>query len=132
MLRYLSESKNYKVYSIYENVYLKDKRSSKNLNDFDKNDKFITSHCGDPDYALILQNEEYVIISGCGISVYNIKLKSENHILDEVDNVTWTEGLHQSSADNQNVEIRFVSHNRSNQLRVFKMNIESLETEELN
>lgn len=90
MIRYLAESENFKVYSIYENVYLKNKTKTQFQNDFDNQDLLIAYHYGDPNDALILPNEKYIVVSGCGISIYDVENQVDNHILDDPGHVTWT------------------------------------------
>lgn len=131
MIRYLAESEKFKVYSIYESVYMKNKLISKKINDFDDKDLFIANHYGDPNDALILTNEKFVVVSGCGLSIYNIENNNDNHILDDSDNITWTNGLHQDGQDDQNREVRFVAFNKKNQLKVFKIDLISMKITEL-
>ena len=64
MIQYLAESENFKVYSFYENVYLKNKSTSININKLDYNDLLIADHYGDPNNALILPNEKYITTRG--------------------------------------------------------------------
>lgn len=123
MIRYLAESEKFKVYSIYESVYLKNKMTTQSQNDFDNQDLFIAWHYGDPNDAIILRNEKYVVVSGCGISIYDIENKVENHILDDADDITWTNGLHQDDRDDQDREVRFVSFYNEDKLRVFKIDL---------
>lgn len=131
MINFLTENSEYKVYSIYENVYLKSKKDSMNLDDFETTDKLITNHYGDPNDAIILNSGKHIIISGCGLSIYYIDDGFEKHILAEPDNITWTNGLFQDESDHQLLEVRFVALNQVDQLRVFKMNIHSFEIIEL-
>lgn len=131
MIQHLAESENFKVYSIYESVYLKNKLTSSKLNDFDDKDLFITHHYGDPNDALVLHNEKFIVISGCGLSIYNVENNNDNHILDGSDKITWTNGLHQDGQDDQNREVRFVSFNNKDQLRVFKIDLISTDITEL-
>ena len=46
MIRFLAENIDYKVYSIYENVYLKTKKLSKNLDNFEESDTLKTESSG--------------------------------------------------------------------------------------
>ena len=126
--KYLFESKHFKVYSCYENVYLTHKLSSKNSSD---NDLLIASHYGDPNGAIIFPDEKYVVVSGCGLSIYNVELQSEIHILDAPNRIWWTNGLHQEGEDNQSKEVRFVSWNNQSHLRIFKIDVETLEITEM-
>ena len=110
---------------------MKNKLISKKINDFDDKDLFIANHYGDPNDALILTNEKFVVVSGCGLSIYNIENNNDNHILDDSDNITWTNGLHQDGQDDQNREVRFVAFNKKNQLKVFKIDLISMKITEL-
>jgi hypothetical protein len=126
MIRYLAESQSFKVYSIYESVFLKNKLLSTKMQEYDVNDKDVAWHYGDPSGALILPDENFVIVAGCGLSVYDLQSQSEKHILDAPKRIWWTNGLHQAGEDDQTKEVRFVSYNAQSQLRVFKLNVESL------
>lgn len=128
MIQYLAESENFKVYSIYESVYLKNKLIPAKLND---KDLFITHHYGDPNDALILPNEKFIVISGCGLSIYNVEDNTDNQVLCDADNITWTNGLHQDCQDDQNREVRYISINNKDQLRVFKIDLISTEITDL-
>ena len=132
-MRILAESKNFKVYSLDENVYLRDKNLNSADLEFSKNDKFIDSHYGNPTGAIFIhpENEKFIAISGCGISIYNLETGTLVNFLDEKDRVHHTNGIHQVLLDDQISEFRFVGYNKSNELRVFKMNIESKEISEL-
>ena len=52
--------------------------------------------------------------------------------MDEPNKIVWTNGLYQDELDDANLEFRFAAYNKSNKLRVFKMNVETLEMNELN
>ena len=52
--------------------------------------------------------------------------------MDEPKKIVWTNGLYQDELDDANLEFRFAAYNKSNKLRVFKMNVETLEMNELN
>lgn len=123
MIRYLAENTDYKVYSIYENVYMKNKKTSNNLNDFEESDILIASLYGDPNNAVILHKNNYVIVSGCGLTIYDVSKNSEKHILAEPEDITWTNTVFQDETDDQISEFRFVAFNKSDNLRVFKMNL---------
>ncbi len=125
MIQFLTKNENFKVYSIYENIYLKHKFKSRKHTDFDEKDFLMAVHYGDPNGALILPSEEFAIISGCGLSIFDIKNQKDYHILDDPERITWTNGLHQDGQDDQNKEVRFVSWNSENQLRIFKIDLES-------
>ena len=101
-----------------------------NNNDkFSKKDKFIGHHYGNPNDGIITDN--YVIISGCGISIYDLKTETENHYFTDKNERYWTNGIHQEGEDDYHTEFRFVSNNSDNKLRVFKMNIQTEKLTEL-
>ena len=131
MIRFLAENIDYKVYSIYESVYLKTKKSSKNLDNFEESDTLIGVHYGEPNNAIILNSNNHIVVSGCGLSIYEISTKDEKHILSEPDNITWTNVVYQDELDNLQLEFRFVSFNKVNDLRVFKMNLKTQKIIEL-
>lgn len=112
---------------IEENVYLRKKSNNASQDIYHKNDICITSHYGNPTCAIILYSGKHIIIAGCGLTIYDIENKLEKRILCEPDNIWWTNGLHQhpSPAENLNTEFRFISFNKDNKLRVFKLNIET-------
>ena len=126
---FIAENKTYKVYSIYESVYLKEKKTTDSQNDFSKTDKLIAHHYGDPEDGIITEN--HIIVSGCGISIYDLKTGIEKHILNDADNITWTNGIHQDGEDDYHTEFRFVTRNAENKWRVFKMHIPTEKHKEL-
>ena len=126
MISFLTENIIYKVYSIYESIYLKQKSTSSNENHFEETDILISVHYGDPNSAIFLYSGKHIIISGCGLSIYDIDKKKEIHILAEPDNIWWTNGLHQDDLDDVNTEFRFVSTFKENETRVYKMNISTM------
>lgn len=129
---FLTESENYKVYSIEENVYIKDKRLSQTHSVYEKQDEYVSCVYGNPTSAIILNKEQHIIISGCGITIYDIKNKNEIHLFNDPENITWTNALHQEHQDDQLTEFRYVAYNKYKQQRVFKMHIEKLKEEEIN
>ncbi len=128
-MQFIAENKKYKVYAIYENVYLKEKRSCHNQDDFSEKDEWIGYHYGDPNDGIITEN--YVIVSGHGILIYDLKTGKERHVLNSVQNGYWTNAIHQEDTDDYHTEFRFVSFNSENKYRVFKMNILTEELTEL-
>ena len=130
--RYLARSRNYEVYSDWEEVSLRYIGPNKEPKRYkDQGDIHVTYHYGDPEGALIL-NDEYVIVSGYGLSIYNIKTKIDYRVGNEdPKNIIWTMGLHQCVPDDHKSEVRFVSFNEKNQTRVFKIDILTLEITEL-
>ena len=65
-IRYLAENDTYKVYSLCESVYLKTKKNSQNLSEFEERDLFIAWHYGDPAAAVLLYSGNHVVVAGCG------------------------------------------------------------------
>ena len=120
-MEFIAENNKYKVCSIDESIYLKKKKSWRNFFGFSKKYEFISHHYGNPNDGLITDN--FVIFSGCGISIYDLKSKSEKHFFANGDKQMWTNGIHQDSEDDYHTEFRFVALNSENKLRVFKMNI---------
>ena len=130
-IKFLAENNDLKVYSIEESVYLKNKKTSKNYNEFSNDDILVTHHYGNPNNAIILRSGRYLIVSGCGLTIYNIGDGIENQVMDEPNSIVWTNGLHQDELDDQNLEFRFVRYNDKGLLRVFKMNAQTLKQVEL-
>jgi len=120
-IRYLAENDTYKVYSLCESVYLKRKATSQNLDDFEESDSLVAWHYGDPTAAIILGSNAYVIVAGCGITVYDVNRHLEMGFLNSADDIWWTDGLHQGFEDD-GIECRFVSFFDTDKLRVFKIN----------
>ncbi|MFD2721932.1 hypothetical protein ACFST9_24660 [Hymenobacter monticola] len=120
-IRYLAEDDTYKVYSLYESVYLKTKATSQKLSEAEKGDLPIAWHYGDPAAAILLYSGNHVVVVGCGITIYDIKQQLETTMLDAPDNIWWTDGLYQDGAD-EPTECRFVSLHENGGLRVFKLN----------
>ncbi len=61
----LTESKHYKVYYEYENVILEIKESQKRI--------LIGDFYGNPQMAVISDDEKFCVMCGCGIIVYYLK-----------------------------------------------------------
>ena len=131
MINYLAESAAYKVYAIYESVYLKEKPTSDTQDGFSEADQFIAWHYGDPTSAIVLPTGKHIIVAGCGLSLYDTERREEAHILDEPDKILWTNALHQDSLDDMNCEFRFVAFNKDDVMRVFKMNVSTRKIEQL-
>jgi hypothetical protein len=98
-IRYLSENDKYKLYSLYESVYLKDKSKSGSHCGFEGSDVFVTSVYGDPDSALLSFDGTFICVAGCGITIYFIESKKCVELFDDPDDITWTEGVYQSAED---------------------------------
>ncbi len=119
MIRFLAEDASYKVYALYESVYLKLKSSSRNQNDYEKQDLLIGCHYGDPSAAIILPG--YIIVAGCGLTIFDLEKQEESTFFDEPDSIVWTNGLYQDGMDSP-LEFRYVAFTDNEKLRVFKMN----------
>lgn len=61
----LAESEHYRVYHEYENVIMKIKKSLKKIQ--------IGDFYGDPQMAIISEDEKVCIICGCGIIIYYLR-----------------------------------------------------------
>ena len=108
-INFLAENGDYQVYAIYENVFLKDKSKDNLLSRFSPGDLLITDHYGDPTGAIIFPNSNYIIVSGCGLSIYNTERQHDNRIMDEPNKIVWTNGLYQDELDDANLEFRFAA-----------------------
>ena len=129
-IRYLAESDSFKVYSLFESVYLKVKSRCKSYIEYEKSDECIASVYGDPESALISFDENYVVIGGCGVSIYNIQSREIVELFNEPDNITWTEGVYQSAED-QNHFVRFNVLTKTNQLAIHRLDIHNHTSEVL-
>ena len=132
MITFLAESRQYKVYSICDNVYLKRKATCRSLDDFDETDVLIGWIYGDPSGALIMPCEKHVVVAGCGLTIFDIDSKQEQYLLADPDNITWTSALHQTDADDSQMEFRYIDYSEDHKPRVFKMNILTKVTSLLN
>ncbi len=132
MIKFLAENNRYKVYSIEESIYLKDKDNSSNHNDYKEADFFIAWHYENPNDAIILNTKELIIVSsGCGISIYNHKTKEEKSFFSEPKNIDWTNGLHQDEIDKRE-EFCFIKLAKDSHLvEVVKMNAKTFEFEKI-
>lgn len=129
MIKYLSENEELKVYSIYENVYLKFKEHSNKLSEYEENDRHIAWHYGDPNCAIILHSNKHIIVGGSGLTIYDIENDSEKDILADPENISWIFALYQDEQDDQILEFRFITYYQNEKLRVYKMNLESMKIE---
>ena len=121
-IRYLAESESFKVYSIFESVYLKVKSHCRSYIEHENADECIASVYGDPDSALISFDEEYVVIGGCGVTIYNIQSRKTVELFNEPDDITWTEGVYQSAED-RNSYFRFNALTKSDKLAIHRLDI---------
>lgn len=67
----LAESKNYKIISSYESVYLIDKSNDSEI--------YIGDFYGDPNGAVIDCHERFAAMYGCGLILYFIREPFENY-----------------------------------------------------
>jgi len=119
MISFLAEDASCKVYALYENTYLKLKSHSSNQNDYEKQDLLICCHYGDPSAAIILPG--YIIVAGCGLTIFDLEKQEETSFFNEPDSIVWTNGLYQDGMDSP-LEFRYVALTDNEKLRVFKMN----------
>ena len=61
----LAESENYKIFNEYENVIMQIKETNKKLQ--------IGDFYGDPQMALISEDEKVCVMCGCGVIIYYLK-----------------------------------------------------------
>jgi len=129
-IRYLSENDKYKLYSLHESVYLKDKSKSNNLCDFEGTDIFVTSVYVDPDSGLLSFDGSFICVAGCGITIYFIESKKCIELFNEPEDITWTEGVYQSADDEQNY-VRFNVYTETEKLAINRLNVKTNELETL-
>lgn len=68
---FLAESKNYKIFSSYESVYLVDRSNGSEI--------FVGDFYGDPNGAVIDRKERFAAMYGCGLIIYFIREPFENY-----------------------------------------------------
>ena len=135
MIKYLAESKNYKVTSEYESVTLHLK------NKLLKQSVYIGYLYGDPDCAIISKDEKYLVVAGCGLLIYNLLEPFNEVCIDQptfqyseffnnADNVWWVNGLHQTDIDADWKYFRFVAANNEGEF-IYKMNAEDFNIEKI-
>ena len=129
-IRYLSENGIYKLYSLHESVYLKDKSKSDNLCDFENSDLYVTSLYGDPDSALISFDGTYICVAGCGINIYFIESRKCIQLFNDPEEIIWTEGVYQSAEDGQHY-VRFNAKTETEKVRIYRLNVKTNELEVL-
>jgi hypothetical protein len=123
MYNFLAESPNYKVYSHEDYVYLKKKSECRVLDEHDKTDILMSWVYGNPTSALIMHTEQYIVVAGCGLVIYDISNRLETQLLAKPDNITWTNALHQDEMDDSVLDFRYVAYSEANIPQVFKMNL---------
>ena len=104
MTRELAESRQYLITSEYESVFL-------NFKDGSPNKVLIGDFYGDPNSAIITENEEYGIIIGAGIIIYALtqpfkeysyKKKTQNQYKEyfrEKENMKWLKAVKQKNSN---------------------------------
>ena len=135
MDQYLAESKEFKVYSLSENAYVKIKGQSNKLDEHEERDIYICHQYGDPVGAIISPLEDYIVVVGHGISIYPLNNKfgiKEISLFNEPKEDMWTNGAHFESEDQPQdswessgpywLWFRFVSDNK-----IYKMNAKTHE-----
>ncbi len=121
-IRFLAESESFKVYSLFESVYLKVKSHCQSYIEYEKSDKCIASVYGDPDSALISFDERYVVVGGCGVIIYNTQTGKSVELFNEPENITWIEGVYQSTEDRSNF-VRFNVRTKAEMLSIYRLDI---------
>ncbi|NRB81900.1 MAG: hypothetical protein HRU38_25130 [Saccharospirillaceae bacterium] len=129
MDQFLAENDFYRVYSISENVYLRNKIENSSSDFYSDDDKGITHHYCDPQGALIV-GRAYIVIVGHGITIFPLSNDEgiiEISLFNEPDNQMWTNGVFiepwdqlddsRDNEDDQWLWFKFVSKNK-----VYKMN----------
>lgn len=129
--RWLAESENFKVYSIYDNAYIKNKKTTNSLNQFEKADKHIQWIYGEPSGAIIMPKEDKTIIVGSGIYIYDIKSEKLIEKYNDPKHIKWIDTIYQAEEDDCLNEFRIVTLNKDDQLRVFKVSISELILKEI-
>ena len=128
--RILFENEAFRLYSIYEDVYLLNKSLKAALSQSAQPDIVIASIYGDPDSGLIAWNNAFVALAGCGLSLYFLETGESYSIGAQADNTLWTEGIYQSAEDEVHF-VRFTAYTKDNKIRVHRLNVLSREIEEL-
>ena len=123
----LDESDDNIVFSEDEYVFLKNKKTGLEL--------CIDDHYGNPTSGLILMNNDYkdthVIITGCGLSIYDIESDELKRFWNEPDSMKFPDGLYYPSFADE-YQFGFVmDSDSSNGLRVFMGHAETLEFKEI-
>jgi hypothetical protein len=134
MNRILAEDDRFRVYSLHEDAFLKDKSTSAKLNEHTTDDVQIAHQYGDPEGALISRDGSYVVVVGHGISIFPLKEDcgiKPVELYNSPGNEMWTIGVHQSCEDGSWLFFRFVSYYDNDKLRVYRMNAQSLTLEML-
>ncbi|MCB0738080.1 MAG: hypothetical protein KDC92_11245 [Bacteroidetes bacterium] len=122
-LKFLCESEIFRIYAIYENTYIKYLPHATNPFDYAKEDKLIAWVYGNPYAALVMPQNDYVVIVGAGIVIYNILNQETEELFTEPEKIRYFDTVFQSELDNQLTEFRVVGINEFNQCRVFKFNL---------
>ena len=95
----LAESDNFQVYNEYERVFLNIKQISKVV--------YIGDFYGDPQVALISEDEQYCVMGGAGIIIYYLNEPYEEYSYN-VKSVQWNEWGRENPEDTKWVENIFL------------------------
>ncbi|MGB0870468.1 MAG: hypothetical protein ACPGSD_12795 [Flavobacteriales bacterium] len=119
MDKYLAENDRYKIHSICESVYLRDKNLGKHGIGL-----CIDCMYSDPEGAMISQCGTYAVIFGHHLSIYNF----ENQKLKQVSfQLEWIQAVHQDIIEDRSWNyFRFIAYDENDALGIFKMNVEDL------
>mgnify|MGYP000108942114 CR=1 FL=1 len=125
-LIWLYENDTYKVYANCEYVYLKDKAKCQFQDQWEKTDKFMVWIYGNPTGALIMPSNDFVVIVGCGISIYNIERADITDYYNDPEDIWWIQAVFQDCLfDDWRKEFRVVTYNDKDETRVFKFNLDN-------
>lgn len=126
MERKLAESANYKVFYEYESVFLVLKERNRKI--------LIGDFYGDPECAVITDDEMYCIMGGYGLILYrleepfesfkyNIRTNQWEEIMREKGKELWIEHLYKTSS---NYLIKFTAReNNDNTVEIYELNLET-------
>ncbi|ESU25058.1 hypothetical protein FEDK69T_02480 [Flavobacterium enshiense DK69] len=135
MIRYLAESYDYKVTAEDEQVYLEFK------NDPAKESVIIGDFYGNPHCAIILEDEDYVVMGGEGLIIYKIEEPFEFYHYSQNEpaqfkelfrgsDCWWIKGIFQDSFDYDGKSFSFLALNKEG-YALYKMNAFTLEMEKI-
>lgn len=126
-MQFLAYNNDYELYSCSENVYLKDRHSQNYKKDYSIEDIWVACIYGNPTGALII--DDMVVISGTGITLFDITTKTETYLMSEPNNIIWSWGLHQFihgySGDDLSTQIRFFSYDDTDGYLLYRYDIKT-------
>jgi hypothetical protein len=91
-------------------------------------DKKIAWVYGDPDSADITFDERYVVIAGCGITIYDIESEETTNLFSEPDLIEWTQGIYIGEDDDE-AYVRYNALTDTDKLVIMRLNLISKEVE---